>query len=82
MPLFEFQCRACGEQCEVLVRPSTPAPTCSHCGSAELERLLSTFAIDSKATRDVALSSGRKRAALQQRDKALADREHEIHHHH
>jgi hypothetical protein len=44
--------------------------------------LLSTFAVDSEQTRKVALDAGRKHAAADQRDKAIADREYMEHHHH
>lgn len=37
MPLYDYQCRACGAQFEILVRSGT-APTCRQCGSAELQR--------------------------------------------
>jgi putative FmdB family regulatory protein len=82
MPLFEFECRSCQQQFEALVRPANPTPACPSCGGVELERLLSTFAVDSEGTRNIALTSGRKHAAKRQRDKAIADREHEISHEH
>ncbi len=46
MPLFEYRCAACGRRSEVLVLAGDAAsrPTCSSCGSADLSRLLSTFA--------------------------------------
>jgi len=42
MPVYEYRCEYCGEQVEALVRSeaSTP-PTCPHCGSSLLEKLLS-----------------------------------------
>ena len=82
MPLFEFECLACHQQFEALVRPADAVPACHACGSVELRKLLSTFAVDSAGTRNVALKSGRKRAASQQRDKAIAEREHELSHDH
>lgn len=40
MPLYEFHCRECDHEVEVLVR-SSDAPTCPDCGSRRLEKLLS-----------------------------------------
>ncbi len=42
MPLFEFACRRCDHRFETLVT-GTRAPACPECGSAELEKLVSTF---------------------------------------
>lgn len=82
MPLFEFRCRTCECDFEVLVRPDSAAPRCLRCGSSDLERLLSLFAVSSESTRSNALASGRRRAAKEQRDSAIAAREHEIAEHH
>lgn len=43
MPIYEYQCRACGNQFEYLVLPSTPDAACPSCQSRELEQLLSLF---------------------------------------
>jgi len=43
MPLYDFTCRACGEQFEARGSPGESVP-CARCGSAEVERLLSGFA--------------------------------------
>jgi len=46
MPLFEYQCRECGQVFEVLVRPvSSPRlPACPKCKKTRVERLWSPFA--------------------------------------
>lgn len=41
MPLFDFHCDACQAGFERLVRGSEP-PTCPHCGSTQLTKLLVT----------------------------------------
>ena len=45
MPLYEFHCKACGKDAEILVRSSdwkgTPCPSC---GSKQLVKKLSVFA--------------------------------------
>jgi putative FmdB family regulatory protein len=46
MPLFEYVCKTCDGQFEVLVRTATsdPHPACPTCGSAEVDKLLSLVA--------------------------------------
>lgn len=44
MPLYEFECRQCGDRFEVLVRGAS-SPACPSCGATELEKALSTFAV-------------------------------------
>jgi putative FmdB family regulatory protein len=78
VPLHEYRCRACHHEFERLVRDSS-AQSCPACQSQDLERLLSLFGVDSESTRKAALKDGRKHAAKEQRDKAIA--EHEAAHH-
>jgi putative FmdB family regulatory protein len=40
MPLYEFVCRDCGREQEILIRGSE-TPACEACGSAGLAKLLS-----------------------------------------
>lgn len=46
MPIYEYLCRDCRKRCALLLLSTTnPAPpTCQHCGSGQVERLLSRFA--------------------------------------
>lgn len=37
MPLYDYRCKACHAEFELLVRSSTE-PRCPHCASTELER--------------------------------------------
>jgi putative FmdB family regulatory protein len=46
MPLFEYECRACGRQFEYLSRSSEKA-RCPSCDSLDLQKLLSVFAVGS-----------------------------------
>jgi len=48
MPLYEFDCRACGRRFEMLMR-GADAPACPACGARDLERALSTFAVGAGA---------------------------------
>lgn len=47
MPLYEYRCKGCGERFEKLVRSvdSTTDLRCPRCGSAEAERLVSSFGV-------------------------------------
>ena len=44
MPIFEYQCTACGREFETLVRHSSPPPECPDCNGTKLRKKLSTFA--------------------------------------
>ena len=45
MPLYEYRCRDCRRRSTLLVRSisSAPEPSCEHCGSSSLTRLISKF---------------------------------------
>jgi putative FmdB family regulatory protein len=82
MPLFEYECKRCGNRFEALVRPGGPVPSCPGCHSEDLEKLLSLFAVSSETTRQQALSDGRRRSASVKREKDAAQIEYEKHHAH
>ncbi len=44
MPIFEYLCKGCGKQFEVLVR-GAEKPHCPKCNSTRLEQQLSAFAV-------------------------------------
>jgi putative FmdB family regulatory protein len=47
MPVYEFTCNACGAPASVFVRSinSPVSATCERCGSADLRRVISRFAV-------------------------------------
>lgn len=46
MPIFEYKCKQCGHVTEVLQKSSRPGKhACEKCGSADLQKLLSGFAV-------------------------------------
>jgi putative FmdB family regulatory protein len=47
MPIYEYRCNACRKRTAVFVRrvSSLTAPTCEHCGSADVARLFSRVAV-------------------------------------
>jgi putative FmdB family regulatory protein len=44
MPLFEYECRACGHHFEYLTRDGH-SPSCPACTGSDLQKLLSVFAV-------------------------------------
>ena len=81
MPLYEYICQACNHQFEALVRKND-TPSCPSCKSEQLERVLSLFAVNSEATRQSALASGRKAAQKNHIEKRHAEAEAIKHHSH
>ncbi len=45
MPIYEFECKDCGEVFEIIKLKSEeePVASCKHCGSEKTERKLSSF---------------------------------------
>jgi putative FmdB family regulatory protein len=51
MPLYEYQCEACGQRFEVIQKFSDPAPdACARCGKGPVRRMQSSPAIQFKGT--------------------------------
>ncbi len=51
MPLYEYECDACGRRFEVILKSSdTAVETCKHCGKGPVHRQLSSPAIQFKGT--------------------------------
>jgi putative FmdB family regulatory protein len=80
MPLYEYICRACTHRFEALVRDAT-APGCPQCGSSNLERELSLFAVNTEQTRQSSLTKVRQVNYKVEKDKAIADEEYKVKHH-
>jgi putative FmdB family regulatory protein len=57
MPLYEYQCQHCRHHFELLVRESTDF-TCPQCGSTELARQLSVFAVGVASPRGASADGG------------------------
>jgi putative FmdB family regulatory protein len=74
MPIYDFQCRACGRVFDALVRGSADTE-CPDCRSPDLERLPSLFAVNSQTTRATAVRDGRQRLAKLERGTATQRRE-------
>lgn len=74
MPLYEYSCKQCRHRFEALVR-GDETPACPSCASSDLERHLSTPAVQSAGTRSQAMRAARRRDAGQAKDR-MQDRLH------
>ena len=45
MPIFEYVCTSCGSESELLVRSADEKVVCVSCGSTEMQKKFSTFAV-------------------------------------
>jgi putative FmdB family regulatory protein len=43
MPLYEYECKDCSQQVEILVNRADDKPECPECGSKKLSKLLSVI---------------------------------------
>jgi putative FmdB family regulatory protein len=57
MPIYEYACRDCGREFEMLVRSST-VPECPHCHSSKLEKQMSVFATAAAGHETAPVSAG------------------------
>lgn len=62
MPLYDYHCKACHAEFELLVRASS-VPSCPHCASTDLERAVSRIAPAGKI--EAIRMSNRRAAAAQ-----------------
>ena len=60
MPLYDYHCKACHSEFELLVRAST-VPACPQCGSIDLKRAVSRIAPAGKI--EAIRASNRRQAA-------------------
>ena len=60
MPIYDYQCRNCGEQFELLVLKNTVA-ACPSCESQDLEQLVSSFAVSSEEKRVANVKAAREK---------------------
>lgn len=80
MPIYDFRCRNCGNEFEGLVRPQDPDVCCPSCKSADLEKLLSGFAVNTAEKSAAAALGSRKRQVQANKDKVVADEEYRKEH--
>lgn len=79
MPIFEYTCRGCGKEFELLVRKGD-TPACPSCAGQDLEKNISGVAIKSDSTHGLALKAAQRRDAKLGSENARAQREYELSH--
>ena len=79
MPIYEYTCKGCGEEFELLLRHDTTA-ACPSCQSEDIERQLSLTAIKSSGTHERAMRAAKKRDRAQGKEQMAAQREYELRH--
>ena len=79
MPIYEYACRSCGRQFELLVRQGT-VRACPDCEGVDLERLLSLPSVHSETTKQLGLKAARGRDAVKADERVRTQREYELHH--
>lgn len=79
MPIFEYHCKSCEHDFELLVLKGTML-ACPKCQSEDLERLLSIPAVKSDSTHALAMKAAKKRDSKQASEMNRAQREYELHH--
>lgn len=79
MPVYEYSCRACSKQFELLVRKTTVI-ACPECKSEDLEKLLSLPTVQSSGTKQLAMKAAKKRDAKQGNERVQAQTEYELNH--
>ena len=84
MPLYEYRCLECCHQFELLILKAVPTVACPSCSSATVERIFSTFAVSSEASRQASTASAYKYNntlnAKQEPDKQRVQIEHKHQH--
>jgi len=81
MPIYEYECRTCHQEFELIVLKDTVI-ACPSCHGSDLERLLSGFAVNTAEMSQARVKSARRAArnSTNFRDKQIAEAEH-LHEH-
>jgi putative FmdB family regulatory protein len=76
MPIYDYQCRRCGHEFEMLVLKGSVA-ACPSCQSDDLEQLLSGFAVSTEAMTRARVKAARQKytSSSQYKDKQVAEME-------
>jgi putative FmdB family regulatory protein len=79
MPIYEYTCRGCGHEFELLIRTGDAA-VCPSCRGQSLERRSSHVSVSSEHSRRLNADKARAKARIVQRDKGVAQAEYEKKH--
>ena len=83
MPIFDYQCRQCKSEFELLVIGKT-VPECPSCQGRDLEQMLSTFAVSSEGMKLASAAKSRRAQATSStlKEQHVAQAEYEKEHQH
>ena len=73
MPIYEFECEACGRRFEALVAAGTDACECRDCGSTDTHRVLSAPAAPMHLVKTPRENRKQERKNAQLRERTKAD---------
>jgi putative FmdB family regulatory protein len=76
MPIYDFKCRACGQQFDELVRVGATAD-CPACSASSVERLVSIPAVSTDKTRKRTLGQARQASGKVHHEKQHAQAQYE-----
>lgn len=76
MPIFDYRCRGCGNEFELIVLKGTVV-ACPSCQSADLEQMLSAFSVSTEEMSRARVKKARARyiASKDVKDKRVAEEE-------
>jgi putative FmdB family regulatory protein len=80
MPIYEYECRRCGDRFECLLLKSSPEAKCPSCQSTDLEQLISLCAVSSEASKEANLSAAHRKTAAVHEEKRHEEHK-QLHHH-
>jgi putative FmdB family regulatory protein len=77
MPIYDYRCRKCASEFELLVLRNSPVPACPECQGVDLEQLLSGFAVSSEAITKERVKAARHKSLNSKgaRDEKVAQQE-------
>ena len=81
MPLYDYECRACHNFFEALIRPGHETPECPACHSQDLEKQLSTFMMTSDEHNRELVKAERKRRLPQHKAEQHEEYQHALKEH-
>lgn len=79
MPIYEYVCRGCEEEFELLIRGEA-TPACPSCESEDLEKVFSLPRVHSEGRKARSLVAAKKRDQKQGSERVRAQREYELNH--